>query len=201
MDIRGAFRRKGTSIILYAAICASALLHTGVLFLFPSVPAAPSASNTNYRVIRLADLQEQAAQTEESPEPENIREIRMAPDSGPVPARTAPRVRAEQAPSSGGTGGFYSQFSIDELPRIAREAPKIYPAQARDNGKEGRVVLDICIDAEGRIADVRIIHDPGSGLAQAALEYVRGCVWEPAKVQGRPVPVRIRKPVVFRLNE
>ncbi len=201
MDIRRLFKRNQTSNLIYITLFASALLHVGLLVLYPPGLTATAVSDTGYRVIRLVDLREQTLQTSESAEPENLREIRISESSLPQPVRAKPLVRAEQNSAPQGAGGFYSQFSIDELPRIAREAPKIYPARARDNGKEGRVVLDIYIDAAGRIADIRIVCDPGYGLAEAAIAYVRGSVWEPAKFQGRTVPVRIRKPIVFHLNE
>jgi TonB family protein len=201
MNIKRLFRQNQNVNIIYPALFISALLQIGLLILYPPAQTAIPMLNTEYRVIRLVDLQETPTRTKDSPALAEIREIQLADRQKARPATARPLVRAEEDSSPRGTGEFYSQFTIDELPRITREAPKIYPVQARDKGKEGRVVLDIYIDAAGRIADIRIIHDPGYGLAQAALDYVRDSLWEPAKYQGRSVPVRIRKPIVFRLNE
>ena len=67
---------------------------------------------------------------------------------------------------------YAAAAQVNELPRpLNRDAlnlRKYYPAQARKNGFEGDVVLRLLIDADGSIAKVDVVSDPGEGLGPAA---------------------------------
>lgn len=58
--------------------------------------------------------------------------------------------------------------------RQAVDAQKVYPRLARRMGEEGRVVLAFTLEADGRLASVRVVESSGSELLdEAALEAVR----------------------------
>ena len=63
---------------------------------------------------------------------------------------------------------------------------------------EGAVVLELLIDAAGRIARARVVQSVPA-LDAAALEAVRKWVFSPAIKQGRPVPAAAMAPVSFRI--
>jgi TonB family protein len=83
--------------------------------------------------------------------------------------------------------------------RLARGGAPVYPQLARDKGVEADVPLEIVISPAGVVESARALSHPGYGLEQAALEGVRSYRFSPAIQRGRPVRVRMRWTVEFRL--
>ncbi|MEN6633796.1 MAG: energy transducer TonB, partial [Candidatus Polarisedimenticolia bacterium] len=73
-----------------------------------------------------------------------------------------------------------------------------YPEAARRMGIEGDVVLDLSIDAAGRVVDARVARG-APPLAAAALDAAKRWRYRPALVDGRPSPARARATISFRL--
>jgi len=202
MKIKRILKSCLTSHLIYLTIFFSGLLQTGFIILYPQQHPPESDLNAEYRVIQLIDIDDRTEQIQNSEHPAEVQEIELADEikQKPSPITKLNALQKVQA-ASGGTPQFYSQFVIDELPYIKTEAAKKYPALAKEKGKEGRVVLEIYLDAQGTIVDIHIIENPGYGFADAALEYIRNSVWEPAKHQGKAVAVRIRKPLAYTLDQ
>jgi protein TonB len=99
---------------------------------------------------------------------------------------------------------YASSAQVSELPRpLNRESlnlRKYYPPQARRSGFEGDVVLRLLIDADGTIAKVDVISDPGEGLGQAAAQAVRELRFSPAKVNGVAVATTVPFTIHFTLD-
>lgn len=93
---------------------------------------------------------------------------------------------------------------VNELPQpLNRESlnlRKYYPAQAKKNGFEGDVVLRLLIDADGSIAKVDVVSDPGEGLGPAAARAVRELRFSPAKVNGVAVATTVPFTIHFTLD-
>jgi protein TonB len=98
----------------------------------------------------------------------------------------------------------------DEAPRIAGEdgvpVPKrtrfvapSYPPDAQARGVRGIVILELTIDAQGRVAEVDIVRSI-PGLDEAAADAARRWQYEPVKIDGRPVAVRLTVPITFLLR-
>jgi TonB family protein len=67
------------------------------------------------------------------------------------------------------------------------------------------VPLEIVVDTSGSVVEARVARSgaagPGADLfEQAALAAIRSFRFAPAEVAGRPVRVRMRWPVQFRLR-
>lgn len=92
------------------------------------------------------------------------------------------------------------EFMVSEMPSLAEEVRVPYPAAARAKGVQGAVVMDLLVDAEGRVRDARRVSGPGSGLDEAALEAVRSFRFKPARIQDKAVAVRIRYAYRFVLE-
>lgn len=76
-----------------------------------------------------------------------------------------------------------------------------YPDIARENGYEGTVALSFIVDASGNISDVSIIRDQPGGLGAEAVRVVKSMPpWKPGKQNGKPVKVKYKLPVKFKLN-
>ncbi len=88
--------------------------------------------------------------------------------------------------------------AFDRPPRPLRQTRPVYPQEAFVKRVEGEVLLEILIDAAGVVADARVLRSIPL-LDAAALRTVLEWRFEPALMQGRPVPAIARAPVRFRL--
>jgi periplasmic protein TonB len=99
----------------------------------------------------------------------------------------------------GGTGDIPVPVTdYDRPPRLIRQVKPRYPQEAFVKKVEGVVVVEILIDAAGRVARARVIRSAPL-LDEAALEAVRSWVFEPAVRHGRPVATAAVAPVSFRI--
>jgi protein TonB len=84
--------------------------------------------------------------------------------------------------------------------RLLRSVSPMYPPEARAQGLEGQVVLEIVVAADGTVASARAVQRLGLGLDDAAIEAVKRFLFAPATREGRPVPIRMRWLMEFRLQ-
>ena len=76
-----------------------------------------------------------------------------------------------------------------------------YPDIARENGYEGSVALSFIVDANGNISDVSILRDVPGGCGAEAVRVVKSMPpWKPGKQNGKPVKVKYKLPVKFKLS-
>ncbi len=77
---------------------------------------------------------------------------------------------------------------------------KEYPEGASRLGIEGVVVLVVTVDETGKIAEARVVEDPGHGLGPAAAAGIRRhCRFEPARRGADAVATSFRYRVRFEL--
>jgi TonB family protein len=73
-----------------------------------------------------------------------------------------------------------------------------YPEEARQKGIEGAVVVDVDIDRDGKVLEVKTVS--GSPvLAEAVMDAVKLWVFKPHSVGGHPVQMETRITLNFRL--
>jgi protein TonB len=76
-----------------------------------------------------------------------------------------------------------------------------YPTQARRMGIEGTVFVVFVVNTDGSIQDVEILRGIGGGADEEAVRVVKNAPnWEPGKQRGRPVRVKMRLPIRFKLS-
>ena len=97
----------------------------------------------------------------------------------------------EQAQGLGGT--------LATPPLIHRVEP-VYPEQAREAGVEGVVIVEVRVDATGKVETARVLRGIPL-LNDAALEAVKQWVYAPTLLGGKAVPVYFNVSVLFRLPE
>jgi protein TonB len=86
-------------------------------------------------------------------------------------------------------------------PRIVNGGRPDYPEYARAKGWEGTVKLQILVNTDGRVEDVRIVAGSGyAELDQTAQRAVRSWRFSPALKNGSPVAAWATVPVVFDLR-
>ena len=91
------------------------------------------------------------------------------------------------------------EYLVSEMPVPLSEIRPTYPKEAKDKQVEGTVALDVLIDQLGKVRQVSVIEGPQVFRA-SALEAMKKFLFRPAKVDGKPVAVRIRYSLNFKLE-
>ena len=97
----------------------------------------------------------------------------------------------EPAKPSGGYETFY-KYIAENLQ---------YPSLAKDKGIEGKVYIQMIIDTDGSITDVKPIKGIGAGCDEEAVRVIsQAPAWEPAQQRGKRVKQKIVVPIAFALG-
>jgi protein TonB len=95
----------------------------------------------------------------------------------------------------GGTSVPAQGGSLLKPPKLASSVLPVYPQIAQQAGVEGDVVIQASLDQNGNVATAKALAGPLM-LRQAAIDAVLRWKYEPALLDGKPVPtemtVRIR---------
>ncbi len=106
------------------------------------------------------------------------------PQASSLPAPLAP------APPKGG------QL---QQPRLLSSAAAVYPPLARAQGVQGEVTVDALVDANGKVSATNVLT--GNPLLQkAAVDALRLWKYQPAKLNGEPIPIHINVTIAFHLK-
>jgi len=85
-------------------------------------------------------------------------------------------------------------------PRLHSTVYVPYPAGVPAKELQGMTVLAMVIDANGIPEHIQVLHKHGDAFDQAAIAAVQHSVFEPGRLEDKPVPVWIDVRVVFRAN-
>jgi protein TonB len=83
--------------------------------------------------------------------------------------------------------------------RTISSVPPTYPALARAQHVSGDVRIDALIEANGRVSSTKVISGP-TLLHQAAIDALRQWKYQPAMLDGKPVPMHLTVTIQFRLQ-
>jgi TonB family protein len=81
---------------------------------------------------------------------------------------------------------------------LARVAP-VYPQLAKNQHISGDVKIDALIDATGHVTTMRVVSGP-TLLHQAAMDSLKLWKYQPASLDGKPVPMHLTVTIQFRLQ-
>src|SRR5713226_3031150 len=115
-----------------------------------------------------------------------MRKTRRPPPWTPPPAPVAP-----QPPPTVRVGGQIV------WPRLISSVPPEYPSLARARRLTGDVLLDVLIDAAGKVSDMKVLSGPVL-LRDAAMDALRQWRYEPARLNGQPTPIHMQVTIKFR---
>jgi len=118
----------------------------------------------------------------------------VGPDSGDILGRGVVGPSVSAVP-------IYSVNVVEEQPeRIGGPVPR-YPEVLRQAGIEGEVVVECVVDTLGRAepGSIRVVSSTHALFEQPAREAVASSVFRPARLDGRPVRVRVQLPLNFRM--
>lgn len=76
-----------------------------------------------------------------------------------------------------------------------------YPEAAIGNGTQATVRVQLVVDKNGNVSEVKALNDPGDGLAAEAERVIKkGPKWEPAEQNGRKVTYRFIQSITFTIQ-
>ncbi|HEY3817929.1 MAG TPA: TonB family protein [Polyangiaceae bacterium] len=86
-------------------------------------------------------------------------------------------------------------------PKLAKFVEAEFPASEAKAGHGATVVLQIAISATGAVAEVNVLESAGPAFDVPAVAAAKQFVFEPAIVDGKPIPVKITYRYVFKFEE
>ena len=93
------------------------------------------------------------------------------------------------------------QARLDAPPKPKRNIKPDYPKGARQRGEQGDVVVEIRVNAEGAVDEVRVAESSGfSELDEAAVRAARAAKFSPARSGHDPVASTARLKLSFKLR-
>ncbi|MBB5193254.1 protein TonB [Silvimonas terrae] len=127
-------------------------------------------------------------------------QVATEPPPKPVPETPPPQPEVKPAPAPAPAPAPVSQPRVDANATGNMKPP--YPPVSRKLGEEGRVLLEVYIEANGSVGDIRIKQSSGfPRLDNSALETVRKWKFTPARQGGQPIAMWYVQPVTFSLSQ
>jgi protein TonB len=92
-----------------------------------------------------------------------------------------------------------SDPSIEPVTIKKRVSP-LYPEQAKKLGIQGQVDLELFVDEQGKISNLKVLKSPHVLITQAALTTVKFWEFTPARKDGVPFGTKLIITINFRLK-
>ena len=196
-------------LVSFAAV---AVLHIALILLVViNMETTSRETPPQAGVMRLFDVEEEVPPPPppppEAPPPamtqDPIAEHIIETDEEPPPV--AAYVPAAPAPAPSAEIEFLPMHRVTVLPVLPEDQILrniVYPPIARRSNIEGAVFLELFVDRNGNVRDVRVLREtpPDRGFGDAAINAFRGIRGTPAQADGEAVAVRFRYNLTFRLN-
>jgi periplasmic protein TonB len=75
----------------------------------------------------------------------------------------------------------------------------VYPAKDKEEGKEGNVYLSVIVELDGTLSDITVKKAYSQAAGIEAVRVAKLTKWNPGKMWGKPVRVKMFLPFKFRL--
>jgi TonB family protein len=182
----------------------------------PQPISVKSATNNNSELLAYKQLAEPA------PKKPILGQVRLAtptfnrsartPDAGDAGA--APLIDGQASPNAEALGGGLAAGNTKQpaapaapLPvggdvkpaRMLNSISPVYPALAKSQHVEGDVRVDALIDANGHVSAMKVFSGPAL-LQQSAMDALRQWKYQPATLDGKPVPMHLTVTIQFRIQ-
>jgi protein TonB len=191
-------------LVLFTVVAAAHLLL--ILFLAFKVQSVSQEAAENARLMKVTDLEEAPPppppEPEQLPQVEAIAETMIETDTPPPQTVVAPGTLVA---STSVWDDYLPIHKVSETPRFDEKelaSAIVYPPIAQRSGIEGRVILELFIDQNGLVQQIRILQESPKdrGFGEAAVRAFTGRRASPARANGQPVSCRYRYPVSFKIK-
>ncbi len=99
-----------------------------------------------------------------------------------------------------GAGESFEDYEVSELPVLLNEVRIPYPPEARSRGIQGPVLFELVLSSNGEVSSAKVLDSPAPELTDAAIFAVRKFRFRPARINDKPVAIRIRYTYRFILE-
>ncbi|MCK5503556.1 MAG: energy transducer TonB [Thermodesulfovibrionia bacterium] len=141
---------------------------------------------------------EKAIPDKPEPEPEQAPKPKASAQENIVPEETVAPVLPTETSK---TEAVYQPFhKLSKSPEFEVQVKPVYPPVERYAEIEARVIVEVYISKYGDVDDVKFIKSGGKHFDQAVLKAVMDSSFNPGEMDGRPVPVRVTIPYVFKFR-
>jgi len=124
-----------------------------------------------------------------------------APHSSITNVKTLSPTSDRQADQIPGKKTATAPAVVKATPRYSDNPPPTYPSIARKRGYQGTAVLEVFVNADGRVSDLRIIESSRHKLLdRSAIKAVRRWRFEPGRQGDHTIAMWVRVPVQFILK-
>jgi len=171
----------------------------------------------NARMMKLTDFSELKPEPPPPPPPpkevvipqvESIAETMIETDEAPDQIIVEPGAITApvSAPAASAWDDYLPMHRVTDLPKFNEKeiyADLIYPPIALRSGIEGRVTLEVFVDRNGQVQRILIMQEnpKDRGFGEAAVKAFTGKKGIPAYADGKPVSMRYRYPVNFKIKK
>ncbi|MEM7247932.1 MAG: TonB family protein [Acidobacteriota bacterium] len=135
-------------------------------------------------------------------EPEPLIEPPPEPEPEPLPPNVKVRKGVPRGPpQKRGTGPVREGTAGLINPKIIKEPQPRYPDLAKRAGLEGTVIVQALIGKDGKVKRAKLLKGLGRfGIDEAAIDAVERRIYEPGRLEGKPVEVLSTVRVQFKLR-
>ena len=95
--------------------------------------------------------------------------------------------------------GVYKVGGGVSAPKLIHSVDPKYTEEAKRDKFEGVCYVDLIVDPQGMPRDIHVAKPVGKGLDENAVKAIQQYRFEPAKLEGKPVPVKITIKMSFRI--
>jgi protein TonB len=164
------------------------------------IAAPPKAKTAERARARRATPARRAARA--APSPSALLAVSLPGlDFGLDAAADAALAAATDALVADASARVVDEGQVEVAPRPVEREPPSFPPRARALGQSGWVAVVFVVDIDGTTQDVSVVESVPPGVFDdAAVEAVKGWRFEPGRVEGAPVPVRVRQSLKFALE-
>jgi protein TonB len=103
----------------------------------------------------------------------------------PAAAPTDKPLHVDAPPPAESSAGACTEPPGKPVPTLKTDIE--YTEEARAAGVQGRLVLEVTVDADGNVSDVKVVHGVDAALDAAAIATVKTWRFKPALACGKPV--------------
>jgi outer membrane biosynthesis protein TonB len=96
-------------------------------------------------------------------------------------------------------GSYFVGYEVT-APTLTHAAPATYPGDTARPGLQGICVLFLVVAADGAPATIRTVQGLRDDFDAAAIDSVRRSQFEPGKLNGKPVPVKVWAEIGFSVD-
>lgn len=98
-------------------------------------------------------------------------------------------------------GPVFDFDQVDQKPLPIDQVHPNYPVKDRDASTDGKAVVRFVVTTDGGVVGAEVTEASAPEFGDAALDAVRQWIFQPGKIDGRPVNTWMSTPLTFRVRE